>query len=169
MNKPVFQVLGTLLLLAAAIGGTWTYAQRTARAGLVDETLRPVASLLKENAGILQSLRSAGYPAADPAILEAYLQRIRKEGVAGNFDAKRKIDQLVNNNTVIVALLTRYAPHAQTADFNAAADKFRDYAISIRDRWQSLFEIFMSGGNLPASGPAFPDEIVNAVAQESEP
>lgn len=166
MNKPVFQLLGTILLLVAAIWGSWEYSQRDARATRAEETLQPVTALLQENIGIREFLRSEGYPASDPAMLEAYLQRIRRDGVAGSHDAKRKIDQLVDNNTTIVALLTRFTPHATTPEFKAAAEKFRDYATSTRDRWQSVFEVFMSGGNLPASGPEFPVEIMEAVTSE---
>ena len=79
---------------------------------------------------------------------------------------KQRIDTLANNNTVIVALLSKYSAHARTPAFKAAADRYRSYAISFRDRWQSVFEIFMAGGNLPAIGPAFPSEMAAVASAE---
>jgi hypothetical protein len=79
---------------------------------------------------------------------------------------KQRIDRIENNNTAILALLAKYSTHARSAAFRASAEQFRDYAITLRDRWQSVFEIFMAGGNLPATAPAFPSEFPRAVAAE---
>jgi len=50
-----------------------------------------------------------------------------------------------------LALLSKYSTHARSPDFTASAERFRDYAVSLRDRWQSVPQIFMAGGNLPPS------------------
>lgn len=166
MRKWMLTLSAVALLVAAAVAVTWQYSQRALRACVVDETLQPVAALLEENRRILAALQSQGHAASESALLESYLRRIRSDGVPRHSAMKQQIDRVVNNNTVIVALLSKYAPHARTPAFSTAADQYRDYAIAFRDRWQSVFEIFMAGGNLPRSGPAFPDGIVEAVAQE---
>ena len=94
------------------------------------------------------------------------MNRIRHDGVPKNGVMKQRIDALVNNNTMILAYLSKYASHARTPAFKVAADQFRDYAISFRDRWQSAFEIFMAGGNLPVAGPGFPAGFKDQVMAE---
>jgi hypothetical protein len=166
MNKTVIVVIVVLGMLAAAVWGTWQLAQREVLACKVDDSLQPVAALLEENASILRAIQTERYAESESAILDSYLMRIRRDGVPKSAGMKQRIDQLVNNNTVIVALLSKYAVHARTPAFKAAADRFRNYAIPFRDRWQSVFEIFMAGGNLPSAGPSLPPEMTQAVAEE---
>jgi hypothetical protein len=166
MNKTLIVGVVVLGMLGIAIWGTWRVAQRETVACLVDDSLQPIAALLQENANILHAIQTERYADSESAILDSYLMRIRRDGVPKNAGMKQRIDQLVNNNTVIVALLSKYAVHARTPAFKAAADRFRNYAIPFRDRWQSVFEIFMAGGNLPSAGPSLPPEITQAVAEE---
>jgi hypothetical protein len=153
-------------LLSAAIGATWYVARQDIRSCVIDEALQPIAALTEENRKILETLKSEGLADSEGALLGSYLARIRKDGVPVNSGMKQRIDTLVNNNTVIVALLSKYAPHAKTPAFRAAAEQYRNYAFSFRDRWQSLFEVFMAGGNLPALGPAFPSGFSASLNQE---
>jgi len=132
----------------------------------VDDNLQPIASLLEENRKIIDGLKTEGYSDSEATILESYLARIRKDGAPKNSAMKQRIDTLVNNNTVIVAFLSKYAPHARTPAFKSAAEQYRNYGISFRDRWQSVFEIFMAGGNLPAAGPEYPAQLAAALNQE---
>jgi hypothetical protein len=48
-------------------------------------------------------------------------------------------------------LIEAYQPHAGTAAFATGADKFRNYASAWRDRWNSVMELFMAGGNCSAA------------------
>jgi hypothetical protein len=50
-----------------------------------------------------------------------------------------------------------YASHAKTAAFTAETDKFRNYASAWRDRWNSVMELFMAGGDYAASEVPFPE------------
>lgn len=152
--------------LVIAIVGVGHYGQQEIRRHEVEDILQPIAALLEENRNVVESLKRDGLAESESAILDSYMQRIRKDGAPKNSAMKRRIDALVDNNTVIVALLSAYAPRARTRGFRAAADKFRDYASSFRDRWHSVFEIFMAGGNLPRTGPAFPAELAEAVSAE---
>ena len=153
-------------LASAAIGATWYIARQDVRSCVVDDTLQPIAALAEENRKIIEAVKAEGLADSESALLGSYLARIRKDGVPTNSGMKQRIDTLVNNNTVIVAYLSKYAPHARTPAFRTAADQYRNYAISFRDRWQSLFEIFMAGGNLPALGPAYPSQFSASLNQE---
>jgi hypothetical protein len=133
----------------------------------VDDTLRPIAALLADNARILDSLKHDGIAASESVLLGVYLQNIRRDGVAKHAATKQRIDTISNNNATVVALLGRYAAHARSPEFRVAAAKFVEYAIRFRDRWQSVFEIFMAGGDLPPSGPQTPPEFASAVTTEA--
>lgn len=154
-------------IAVAATGGiSWRFAHESLRRCAVDESLQPIAELLKDNRGLVDALIHDGATDSGPAILDNYLQRIRKDGVAKNSVLKQRIETLVNNNTVIVALLSKYSTHVRTPAFKGAAEQYRNYAISFRDRWQSVFQIFMAGGNLPAAGPEYPAQFAAAIDQE---
>ena len=46
------------------------------------------------------------------------------------------------------------------------AGKFRNYASAWRDRWNSVMELFMAGGNYAASEVPFPSGFPDAVQAE---
>jgi len=47
-------------------------------------------------------------------------------------------------------------------------DKFLYYAYAWRDRWNSVMELFMAGGNYAAAGVPFPAGFEAAVGAEIE-
>jgi hypothetical protein len=162
-----YLVPGLVLFVAAiAFAGIWHHMRQGLRRCEVEDALQPIASLLEDNRKIVESLKRDGLVESESAILDTYLQDIRRDGVPKYSAMKQRIDTLANNNAAILALLSKYAAHARTPAFRAQADKFRDYAISFRDRWQSVFEIFMAGGNLPTDAPAVPPEFSTAVSNE---
>jgi hypothetical protein len=154
-------------VLALAIFATWTLANSSAGSRYARENLQTIESLLQENQRLVEALRAEGYTDSESALLESYLTRIRRDGVPRNSAMRQRIDTIVDNNTVILAFLSRYAPLTRTPELESAADRFRRYAISFQDRWQSLFEVFMAGGNLPAAGPEYPPDFAAAVSHES--
>jgi len=129
--------------------------------------LDPVAVLLRENQQIIHELQTRPVVEYANGILESYLITIRAGGVPKNAEMKQRLDRLAENNTAIVALLKVYAPHARTSAFITASDNFRNYASAWRDRWNSVMELFMSGGDYAAAGIPFPPDIVGAVAGEA--
>ena len=165
-TKPLIQAGLLLLVMVAAIAGTWYYAKRELRTRDVEDTLQPMAALLEEDRRILSDLKVEGLADSDSVLLDTYLARIRADSVPKHATTTHAIDALANNNTAIVTLLERYVPRARTPAFQAAAGQFRDYATEFRDRWQSVFETFMAGGNLPAAGTAFPPSFAAALAAE---
>ena len=79
---------------------------------------------------------------------------------------KQRLDELAENNTTLVALISVYSSHARTPAFTLGANKFRNYAVAWRDRWNSVMELFMAGGSYPAAGPAFPSDFAAVVQTE---
>lgn len=160
-NKPLLINLAVAVAIAA---GTFGITWHVARSDVREDTIQPVAALLDQNSKLVESLKTAEAIDSEGAILPTYLSLIRKDGVAKHSDVKQQIDQLVNNNTAIVALLTRYTEHEGNASFRVASHEYTDYATTLRDRWQSLFEIFMAGGNLATGGLQAPGGLAKALA-----
>lgn len=55
---------------------------------------------------------------------------------------------------------------AQTSEFRAAAAEYRQYTFNWGDRWRSLMELFMAGGNLPVADPVLAPRFSSALAAE---
>jgi hypothetical protein len=128
--------------------------------------LMPIARLLKENRALMQQLEGELAAEKDSSILQDYLTKVRRDGIANCADLKRQLDQIADNNASIAAFIEAYSPHATTATFTSEADKFRTYASAWRDRWDSMLELFMAGGNYPAAQIPFPSEFSAAVEKE---
>jgi hypothetical protein len=141
-------------------------ALRELRARLVSNELQPIAALLKEDQAILKELQAEPFTEKDSGILESYMAKIRRDGVPKHADMKQKLDQLAENNTAIVTLIKAYAPQARTPEFATEGDKFRNYASVWRDRWNSVMELFMAGGNYATSGVPLPADFETAVDAE---
>jgi hypothetical protein len=159
--------VGSALTLVA-VGALYRADQalQESRARVVHGTLEPIATLVKENQALVNELQIEPFTEKDSGILESYLAKIRRDGVAKHADMKQRLDQLAENNTAIVTLIKAYAPHAKAPAFTTEADKFRNYAAAWRDRWNSVMELFMAGGNYPVSGVPFPAGFAAAVEAE---
>ena len=154
---------------ALVVAGAWYHASDArikSRSQLVSGTLQPIAALLKENQVLVKELQAEPFADNDFGILESYLAKIRRDGVPKHADMKQKLDALAENNTTIVTLIKAYARHASTPAFTAEGDKFRNYASAWRDRWDSVMELFMAGGNYAVSGVPFPKDFPSAVDAE---
>jgi hypothetical protein len=159
-------VVVALIAAAAAVAG-WYQAREQLIQIRIDE-LKPIAALLKEDQELLQAVQEDVGLEKDSGILTSYLAKIRVDGVAKHAEMKQRLDRLAENNSAILALINVYLPHAKTAAFSAEADKFRRYAIAWRDRWNSVMELFMAGGNYPVAEVAYPKEFASAVQLEIE-
>src|SRR6516162_765393 len=157
------------VVVAVVCAGGWFHANqrlRDVKQAQVVDTLNPIEEILNENASLTKELEAAPYAEGDSQFVSAYLIKIRRDGVPKHSDMKQRIDRIVNNDTAMLALLAKYSGHARTPAFKASAERFREYAISLRDRWQSVPEIFMAGGNLPAAAPPYPSEFGRVVVSE---
>lgn len=170
MNNKTPWTLFVVALIAALVGaGAWYQARDgfiEIRAQVIAGELQPMATLLKESQALIKDLQAEPFTDKESGIFDTYLARIRRDGVAKHADMKQRLDTLADNNTAIVTLIKAYAPHAKTAAFTVEADKFRNYAAAWRDRWNSVMELFMAGGNYAASGVSFPSGFPAAVAAE---
>ena len=168
-HKGLWVLIGLLLLSTAGVLSLWLHdhaALQEARTQIFTRELQPVAALLKENKALLQELQSEPFREQDSGILESYLTKTRRDGVTKYADMKQRLDTLAENNTTIVALVRAYSSHATTHAFNTESDKFRNFASAWRDRWNSVMEIFMAGGNYAAAGVPFPAGFPAAVDAE---
>jgi hypothetical protein len=168
-NKTVQILLAVAAGLALIAVGAWYHASSVlhdSRAQFVTDTLEPIAVLLKENQALAKELETDPFTENNAGILASYLAKIRRDGVAKHADMKQRLDQLAESNTAIVTLIKAYAPQARTSDFSVEADKFRTYAIAWRDRWNSVMELFMAGGNYPTTIVPFPSGFPAAVQSE---
>jgi len=159
--------LALIALLAAA--ASWVHSDRVAgesRAQLRTSALGLLEQLLAEDEAILKELQAERYSDKDAGILASYLARIRRDGVAKHADMKQRLDQLADNNAAIVALIKAYSPQARTPAFTSEADKFRVYASAWRDRWNSVMEIFMTGGTYAVAEVPFPRDFSGAIRAE---
>jgi hypothetical protein len=153
-------------LVAAGFGHQEQIALESLHAQVLSGELQPIAILIKENQALIQELQTEPFTEKDSGILESYLAWIRRDGVPKHADMKQKLDTLAENNTAIVTLIKAYAPQAKTPAFSTEADKFRNYASTWRDRWNSLMELFMAGGNYAAAKIPFPPRFPEAVQAE---
>jgi hypothetical protein len=167
VNNKTHWVFLVAAFAAVVAGAAWFRAGAESRETRVNE-LKPIAALLKEDQELLKALQVDSGSGKDPGILATYLAKIRADGVAKHADMKQRLDRLAENNSAIVALINVYSPHAKTAEFKSEADKFQHYAIAWRDRWNSVMELFMAGGNYPVAEVPFPKEILSAVQAEVE-
>ena len=159
-------ILLLVAIVAAATAGTAWYHTVASLGELRAGGLEPIAALLKQDQDLLQRLQADGATDKAGGILGSYLAKIRADGLPKHADMKQKLDQLAENNSAIVALVNVYAPHAKTAAFRAEAAKFQRYAIAWRDRWNSVMELFMAGGNYPVAEAPFPAEFASVVDEE---
>jgi hypothetical protein len=166
-RRNLLSIAALVVAVVCAVG--WFHAHQRlqdAKQAQVADTLNPIGEMLKENAAITKELEAAPFAEGDNQFVSAYLIKIRRDGVPKHSDMKQRIDRIVNNDTAILALLSKDSTHARTPAFKASAERFRDYAISQRDRWQSVPEIFMAGGNLPVTAPPFPADFAGVVSSE---
>jgi hypothetical protein len=169
MRDKTWLLLTAALIAAVVATGFWYHEHHVLEAlhtqNQSDE-LQPMAMLLKENQALIQELESAPFTDNGSGILESYLAKIRRDGVPKHSDMKQKLDILAENNTAIVTLIKAYGPHSKTLAFTTEADKFRNYASAWRDRWNSVMELFMAGGNYAVSQVPFPAGFPQAAQAE---
>ncbi len=163
-------IVSSLALIAASVAlAVWCQANgnsRDCRAQRIAAELQPLANLIEENQAVMRELQTESFQEQGSGVLESYLIKIRRDGVAKNAQMKQRLDLMAENNTAIVTLIKSIEVTAKTPGFRLEADKFRNYASAWRDRWNSVMEVFMAGGNYPVSSVPFPDRFPAAVQAE---
>lgn len=153
------------LMAALAMTAAWYQTNMRLRKWQIHE-LQSISALLRENATILKELQAEPFTEKDSGILAAFLAKLRRDGIAVHAPMKQRLDQLAENNAAIVALIRQYVAHAKNGDLTIEADKFEHYAIAWRDRWNSVMEYFMAGGNFPLAQVPYPQGFLAAVDAE---
>jgi hypothetical protein len=129
-------------------------------------SLAAVDSLIKERALELAALQQPPYTEPNLGVMGSYLAKIRRDGLPKHAAMKQRMDALAANTTALQTLVDLYEPQATTVQYKAEAKKLRSYAVAWTDRWNSVMEIFMVGGNYPASEVPFPEGFEAAVTAE---
>jgi hypothetical protein len=170
--KRVGAVILTLAILVALVVSIGSYRSVTdiQRAGVLTSVsiLESIASQLDAQTALRTELGGAKFTAAATSAQGAYLSKIRQDGMRAHSEMRHKLGSLSKSNVAILTLLDLYEPYAQTEAFKAEARAFRSYAIAWNDRWDSVMEYFMAGGNLPVSDVPFPDGFRAAVEAEKQ-
>ena len=171
-NTKAAVVLVTLAVVAVVGAGVLAYradvAARESRAELTRSMLEPAALLLRENEALLRELQSPPFAEQGTGIIATYLGKIRRDRVGPHAQMRQRLDRLADNNVAIVALAGAYVPHARSPAFNGEAGRYQSYAAAWGDRWHSVMELFMLGGNLPAADVPYPKGLAEAVQGELE-
>lgn len=128
--------------------------------------LTTIDSLLKERELELKALQEPQYTEPEQGSVGSYLAKIRRDGLPKHAAMKQRLDALAANTTALQTLVDLYEPQASTTQFKAEAKKFRGYAVAWADRWNSVMEIFMVGGNYPSSEVPLPEGFGAAIAAE---
>ena len=164
------QILTAVVSVVAVVAvAAWYHASNglhDSRIQLVGSMLQPIATLLQEDQAILQELQAESSGAKDPGILQSYLFMLRRDGVVKTAHMRQRLNKLAENNTALITLITAYRPNAKTTAFALEANKFREYALVWRDRWNAVTELFMSGGDYPAAIDGIPNGFAAAVQVE---
>src|SRR5882672_557216 len=103
-NKPLWVPLVAVLSAILVAAYSWNHEHRAlaeSRAQVVASELQPITTLVKENQAVIQALQSEPFAEKDAGILESYLIKIRRDGVAKHADMKQRLDSLAENNTAI--------------------------------------------------------------------
>jgi hypothetical protein len=159
-------IVSLLVISGSALAYTSWRASETMHARLVASTLVPSAALLADNEVIIRNISKRLEVTHDAQILESYLALIRRDGLAKHADIKQQLDVLAENNAAIAALAGVYVTERDDAVMRAENEKFKRYAIAWRDRWNSVMELFMAGGNFPPAGVPMPMSMGQAVRAE---
>ncbi len=125
-----------------------------------DSMHKNLSRLLSDRQAIASELVAPPYAEAGKSPLEAYLLRIRRDGVPQHSGMRRKLAQLAEDNAQILALAEAYEPFAKSPDYPTQLRALRTYVITWNDRWYSVFETFMAGGNLAGGEPPFPEGLM---------
>ena len=127
-----------------------------------------IAALLAERDANLKALQAAPFTEPNTGVLGSYLAKIRRDGMSKNAEMKQRLDELSMNTAALLTLVELVEPKSKTTGFKAESKKFRTYALAWTDRWNSVMETFMAGGNYPAAEVPFPKSFEEAVKAELE-
>jgi hypothetical protein len=161
--------LGLVSLLSLAAFCIAACSSRNASASReAGSTVETMSVLLSQREDAMRQLSAQTIAESGAGLADAYLAKIRRDGVAKHSELKRRIDDIAQNTIAIDALIDLHEPYAKTVAFRTEAKKFRAYGLVWIDRWNGVFETFMLGGRLPATEPLYPNGFAAALKAEAE-
>lgn len=169
MTRLLTAVLALVALSALALSA-WTYHavtrdQQTAALGGA-EILEAMSEKAQEHATLQQRLQQDPFVEQGAGVLNAYLAKIRRDGLPAHAEMRQALKELSLINMSLLTLIELYEHQARTPEFKKEAKDFRSYAILWNDRQDSVIDYFMAGGSLPASEVPFPSGLAAAIEAE---
>lgn len=116
----------------------------------------------------LEAVSTADMRFANGELLAAYLSEARRDGVAQHAERKATIDAITVRLLSVRALLEVYETEIETEALRTDLALLKPVVIVWNDRRDSLFELYMLGGGLPASMPPYPNTLLSSVRAERE-
>lgn len=168
INPRITKVIISLLILLVVFAATYFFSQRFTRSNDLSSVLISINSLLSEREELIKELQANQFVEPYSDILPSYLIKIRRDGVQSHADMKQLLNSLAENTTALATLVDLYEPQSKTNEFRAEAKKVRAYAIAWTDRWNSLMDLFMTGGGYPVTEVPFPDKFLDALITEQK-
>ncbi len=132
-----------------------------------ETVLSKLVALAQERSATLKQLRADQYAEPDVGVVGAYLAKIRRDGVGKHAGMKQRLDEVSADTAALVVLLEMHEPQAQSEAFKRESKRFRRYAAAWLDRWNSVMEVFMLGGNYPSMEVPYPTGFDEALAIEA--
>lgn len=168
-NKLCSFLLAVAMVLVLVAGALWhrsNSAIEESRTRVVQALLQSAVALLDENQVLLKE-GQAGQPVDKGGdVLEAYLAKIRRDGVPAHSQSRQRLDRIAHNNVAIVTLMTAYGPYARTPALQREMDRFREHVASWQGRWVTVMEVFMVGGTYATAPIAFPPDLPEKLRDE---
>jgi hypothetical protein len=143
-----------------------TWRAVVARDTQVPDALQTIADLLTEREAAVKALQQPPFAEGSSSVLDAYLMRLRRDGAVKSATMRQRLDQLAKNTIALETLLDLSASRSNSPAFKSQVNRFDAYASAWMDRWNSMSEIFMAGGALPAAEIPFPDTLAAAIRDE---
>lgn len=156
-NQRLINIVVLVIAVAAAIAAGLAYQSARSIRAATPSVLSSIEERFKQHQRLEKQLLDPKFQepgANDP--LTAYLTRIRRDGLPKHSEMKQLLDGLADTSVALVALLDAYQANAKTDEFKSEARAFRSYSDRLNERRNSVFGVFMGGGNLPAGGISSP-------------
>lgn len=169
MNRLIVAALAIAVVVALALSVA-TYRSvseaQLAQALTSVQIVESIAIELDNQIALRRELGQQPFAVDGTGALQAYLAKIRRDGLPAHAEMRKKLGSISRSNTSILTLLDLYEPYAKTANFKKEVSTFRAYAPAWNDRWDSVMEYFMAGGNMPSSDVPFAAGFAAAIQAE---
>jgi hypothetical protein len=152
-------LLTAALALAALLVSVVALQRSQATRDEGDRLKQRIIQLVAEHSRLEHELAQPPFAEAGRAPLEAYLERIRRDGLPAHAEMRRRLVAMAETNSALLALAEAYEPAAGNDRYRAQLDELRAHVVTWNDRWNALFVTFMGGGDLGTAAHPFPSRL----------